>query len=533
VSFAGPKRSRSLSRRIFGAFLVVLLAFALVSGFALWSLGLAANEARVLRNAYLPLALSVRSLVLTQDTWNSQLNHITSADNPADKRAWYDIALRAGRPEMFVEVKAALDRALGKKSEAPPEAWQELSQELARAELLMRPDAALIARLFDSLDRGDLVSAEQARDELVVRGLKVQRALTDLEKRISTRVDGLVEEARRREQIAFILLNVFASLSLLVGLTMAFYARRAVWPLVAMTRRAEAVAEGDLTRHPVILSDDEVGRLSQTFEAMVEAISEAREKLLAAERLGAVGKLAAHVTHEVRNPLSSIGLNLDLLEDELGAGDSEARALLTAIRREVGRLVALSDQYLSMARQAEPELIETDLAQLVRASIAFIRPDVERHGVQLELEVGEDLPWVLVDPGQVRQVLYNLVRNAREALVDHGRIVVTVRGISETARESEAGIVETSAEEAQSPRGAVELAVTDNGPGVPLANLSQVFDPFFTTKEHGTGLGLALTRQMVEAHGGSLGYEEPTGGGSRFVVTFPLRSLASAPEESP
>jgi two-component system, NtrC family, sensor kinase len=106
---------------------------------------------------------------------------------------------------------------------------------------------------------------------------------------------------------------------------------------------------------------------------MVQAISDAREKLLAAERLGAIGKLAAHVTHEVRNPLSSIGLNLDLLEDELPRDNAEVRALLFAIRREVGRLTALSDQYLSMARHAEPELLEVDVVELVRGATAFIR----------------------------------------------------------------------------------------------------------------------------------------------------------------
>jgi two-component system, NtrC family, sensor kinase len=505
---AKARRPRSLARRILAAFLVLLGAFALVSGFAVWSLGRSANEAELLRQAYLPLALSVRNLVLTQDTWNSQLNHVTATDNPADKRAWYDAALRFGRPKVWQEVELALDRALGERSEAPPETWAELSRELERSRELMGPDAALIGRLFEALDRGDEASAERVRDELVVRGLRVQKSLTDLEKRISSRVDRLVKEARDRQEVALLLLVVFASLSLLVGLMMALYARRALGPVLAMTRRAEAVAEGDLSQYPVIASNDEVGRLSETFEAMVLAISEARQRLVAAERLAAIGKLAAHVTHEVRNPLSSIGLNLDLLEDELSPQDTEGRALLLAIRGEVGRLVQLSDQYLSMARQTAPELAETDLSELVRAAVVFMRPDVERHGVRLELDEGSGLPWVIADAGQVRQVLYNLIRNAREALVDHGRISVFVR-------KGEASLM---------------VSVEDDGPGVSEALRGRLFDPFFTTKKHGTGLGLAVTRQIVEAHGGDLRYEPREGGGSRFILSLRIRPAGSLAE---
>src|SRR5690606_23355914 len=98
---------------------------------------------------------------------------------------------------------------------------------------------------------------------------------------------------------------------------MALYARRVVAPLSQVTRRARAVAGGDLSPQPAINSGDEIGQLSSTFEAMVQAIYDARERLLASERLATIGKMAAHVTHEVRNPLSSIALNLDLLEEEI------------------------------------------------------------------------------------------------------------------------------------------------------------------------------------------------------------------------
>src|SRR5690606_35976493 len=142
-----------------------------------------------------------------------------------------------------------------------------------------------------------------------------------------------------------ILLLLLGGLTVLVGALMAFYARRVLSPLSHVTARADAVAAGDLTPQKAVDTGDEIGELSATFEGMVQAIGEAREKLLASERLAAIGKMAAHVTHEVRNPLSSIALNLELLEEELEPADAEARALLHAIGQEVERLSGLSDQY--------------------------------------------------------------------------------------------------------------------------------------------------------------------------------------------
>jgi signal transduction histidine kinase len=125
--------------------------------------------------------------------------------------------------------------------------------------------------------------------------------------------------------------------------------------------------------------------------------------------------------------------------------------------------------------------------------------DLERHGVELELLDGPEVPSVLVDPGQVRQAVFNLVRNAREAMPEGGRISVAVV------------LGEDS----------VDVSVADNGPGISPERVSQLFDPFYTTKDHGTGLGLAVTRQIMLSHGGRLEYRSGTPGGSVFTLSFP------------
>ncbi|HSC87231.1 MAG TPA: ATP-binding protein, partial [Polyangiaceae bacterium] len=494
------KRVRSVASRILLSYAVVLVLFGSASAWSVWTFRTAVREAELLRSGYLPLALSVRELVANQDTWNTQLNHVTTAGNPSDIRVWFETALAIGRPKKLAEVRSALARVFADEPNAP--ARREIMAELERVTHLGAEDQTTVSQLFDALARDDGARALLLRDELVRRGLRVQRGFFHLEQRITAYVDGIVDAARVRERTAQGLLVSFGLSTLLIGLLMALYSRRVVAPVALVTQRARAVASGDLRPGEVISSRDELGELSATFESMVQAIGEARERLLAAERLAAIGKMAAHVTHEVRNPLSSMALNLDLLGDELAPSQTEALTLLRAIGREVQRLSALSDQYLSMAGRKAPEFEACDVGELVRGSVEFMRREVERTGVGLSLELEPGLPWLEVDPNQLRQALFNLLRNAREALSDGGRVVVKVTRRDDT----------------------VSIEVEDDGPGVPESVIERLFDPFFTTKEHGTGLGLGLSREIVVAHGGALEYRPRPGGGSSFLLHLPVPS---------
>lgn len=498
-----PPLRRSVVSRVLWSYALVVLTFAVVAGWGALALRSAAREAALMRGGYYPLALVVRDLAAKQDIYNSQLNHITSARNPEDLRVWFDFALKIGRPKMFGQVRAAIGRAFLASGEFEEGlVGRELLAEVSLIDRIFAGDAERLVRLFDALERRDDSAAERLRDELVTRGSQGSLRLARLEDRVEHEIDRLLDQARGREHVALPLLVGLSSVSLLIGIAMALYVRRVLAPLGRVTERAKAVADGDLVPRSPIVSGDEIGELSTTFEGMVSAIARANEQLLATERLATIGKMAAHVTHEIRNPLSSIALNLELLDEELGASSEEAEALLCAIGSEVDRLNLLSQQYLSLARQ-KPGVAEEDLAEVVREASEFVRRELSKSDVRLELSIEEALGPVPIDEGQIKQAVFNLLRNARDAMPQGGTIVVSVRS---------------------APNGA-EVVIDDEGTGLDDSVKARLFEPFFTTKRHGTGLGLAITRQMVEAHGGTIEFSDRKPRGTRVTIRLP-RSAA-------
>jgi signal transduction histidine kinase len=363
-------------------------------------------------------------------------------------------------------------------------------------------ERATMDRLFAAYERSDVVAAKAELEHLAGIDADASRRLKNLADHVNQAMTDLSNAAAGREQRAVLQLALLAALTLAVGVAVSINARRLLRPLERVTQRAQAVARGDLTPQDTQKSDDEIGELAYAFERMVGAVARAQSRAVANERLAAIGKMAAHVTHEIRNPLSSIGLNIEMLEEELaGAGVSdEAKGLLVAITREVQRLEHLSEEYLRVARLPQPRMEADDVAATVRGLVEFARPEMERAKLDLVLEVERDLPPALFDEGQIRQALLNLLRNAREAMSDGGRIDVSVRaeGMS------------------------VVVGVDDRGGGIPDDMRTRIFDPFFSTKGEGTGLGLAITRQIVEAHGGSITCTPREGGGTSFRVLLPI-----------
>ncbi len=489
-------RRRTVLGRILFSYAVVTVSFALVIGYSVLGQRRSVRETELMRSGYIPLIVALRDAVAGQNTFNSQLNHITEARNPADKQVWFETHYTLGRPKVFAEVRAALARAFPEKD---ADMRRALSLEAAQIEQFLDEDKEILRRLFDALEQGDVATAQGLRDQLVTRGTLALNQLRELENRVNIHLDDLMGEISRRDRWTFRVLLIWALGTIALGVGVALYARRVLRPLAQITERANAVASGDLTPRPAIATRDEIGDLARTFESMVAAIARANRELLESERLATIGKMAAHVTHEVRNPLSSIALNLELLQDELPE-ESEARALHEAIAREVARLTELTEQYLSLTRRESPNLELENVGDVVAEAMSFVKRDLERAKVTPILEVLEPLPNVWVDEAQIRQVVHNLVRNARQAMTEGGELRVSVRPSGEN----------------------VAIWVEDTGSGMDAEVRRRLFEPFLTTKSHGTGLGLAISKQIIDAHRGSIRCEENEPRGTRFVVELPV-----------
>lgn len=244
----------------------------------------------------------------------------------------------------------------------------------------------------------------------------------------------------------------------------------------------------------------------------VTAREDARSKLVHSERLAAIGRLAAQITHEIRNPLSSIGLNIELLGDDVPLlpedRQQEVQSILDAVLMEVRRLAEITEGYLRFARLPTATKQEHDVSDLAADLVAFVQEEASTRGVNLELHVLERgdalLPAVVVDKDRLRQALLNLVRNAIEAAGDGGTVRLSVRP--------------------SQPDPGVDVVVEDNGDGVPAADRERIFSPFFTTKKDGTGLGLVVAREIAREHGGDVVVDDSDLGGAAFVVHLPVRA---------
>ena len=263
---------------------------------------------------------------------------------------------------------------------------------------------------------------------------------------------------------------------------------------------------------PIFESGRKVGYMGVEIDLRRQKKME--ERLLQSERLAVIGRMAAKVAHEIRNPLSSISLNAELLQDELGNGtdkrSTESKSLLDAIVSEVDRLAVLTEEYLQFSRLPESRFHKDDIGEVLSDIVGFVEVELSGKGVQLICKVERNLPKFLFDRHQLRRAILNLVRNAEEAMPAGGELKL------------EAKLVD----------GSMNVIVEDSGVGIAPEDLNHIFEPFFTTKDFGTGLGLALTQQIVLEHSGSIRCESRVNKGTIFTIALPLNNLREAVEEN-
>lgn len=311
-------------------------------------------------------------------------------------------------------------------------------------------------------------------------------------------LDAAQGQARRR-----ILLGAIGAMGggALLGLLIA---AGIVRPLEQLARRSAALAAGDLSVEAPPGGPREVAHLARAFNGMLRGLRAAQSQLLAHEKLALLQRVASGVAHEIRNPLSTVRMNLQALRARLAAPTPSAvgRDLDTVDRllREIDRLESIVAGLTTFASPAPHRPVLSSLPRLVADTLALWEPQLHHRGVQARIDLPDDLPLVPLDTQAFQQLLVNLLVNALQALPQGGTVALH-------------GFVE---------REALVLDFEDSGPGVPQPLRERIFEPFFTTRPTGTGLGLPLCRQIVEAHGGSISCVEPSAGGARFRIRLPL-----------
>ena len=384
-----------------------------------------------------------------------------------------------------------------------------VEQELKSTTALQVQYETLSRELFGDKDHpGEALDKGEGELKIISRDLSrtIKLISLRLEKQVS-QISVNIERAGNRTlsitagMIGASLLMAALVLALLIG---------TLRPIRHLTREARRISRGEY-HNPVKLGrNDEIGLLAREFDTMRESLvrrdhelARQREELIRSERLAAVGSMASHVTHEIRNPLSSISLNAEMLLDDLASMPDSGDAIesLRAIIRETERLSAITEEYLTFARLPRGDHKPVRPAEVVQHVVDVMKPLAAARGVQLNAHIPDSSASIQGNENQLIQALLNLVKNALEA-VEHGSGVVDV---SMTATDDE-----------------ITLQVRDNGPGLPeSANPERLFDPFFSTKASGTGLGLALCQSIARDHGATLtGVTDPRGG-AIFTFTIP------------
>ena len=537
----------SIATKVFLGFVVVLISSSAVSLFAVLRVRRIGGGLSLISSGYFPLTREASSFEAFQKERERNTERLLAEANPQARRALLD----ADRTYFSRTVSDKLLRARALVQAAA----QTANESAGDAESLQRIDARLSslsnqvtlgegesAQLDALLDKPETTGPGLAPNQMPALRERIE-TLQTAERRVDYEVKALLDalqvqmnrgvaEAQAQERETRTLLGALASLVLGVGLLVTWISQRALSPIATLTEAAQALGRGspDAVAQVPEGGSDELAVLAREFNAMAQRLA-AREKQLRAqsealvrsERLAAIGRIAAQITHEIRNPLSAIGLNAEELGERLRAQASElaevragqpgeanaaqkldatqaAIAASDAIAREVDRLATITEEYLRYARLPRPQPLRGDLTESVRELLDFVRPELTAAGVALNATLARDLPTLPFDPGQIRQLLLNLIRNAREAMPGGGALSVSTR------RSADSLFVE----------------IKDSGPGIPPERLQRIFDPFFTTKERGTGLGLALSQEIAQEHGGELTCASTPGQGTAFTLRLPI-----------
>ncbi len=311
----------------------------------------------------------------------------------------------------------------------------------------------------------------------------------------------LVKALQSKTLVSLILL-FFGTIAVLCSLIF-----KLLHPLQAMARTCQEISEGNLHKIDIKPNASEVLALEMKFNEMVEALkmkSKIEQKLAQAERLTAIGNLAAGIAHEIGNPLNGIKLTISHLKDLFGERELDEDSFnkyADTIIKEVNRLDGIVKDFLMFAKERELTLRPYRIDRLLQESVRLVEKDANRRGINIKSDIPLLEDEALVDPQLLKSAILNILINAMEASKATGIINVTAWNSDQQ----------------------YTIQVSDHGEGIPEDLLGRIFDPYFTTKATGTGLGLSLTKTIIEKHRGDITVESVAGEGAIVTITIPAK----------
>jgi signal transduction histidine kinase len=334
--------------------------------------------------------------------------------------------------------------------------------------------------------------------------LTVANSLRDMDEEISK---------AKRDSLMIATITI-ASLSLVLGL---LFWRFINLPIIKLIDAMKKVKSGDLTATVDLGRKDEMGRLAQNLNAMIQKLDSARreteqfhhEQVKRADRMASIGELASGIAHEIRNPLAGIQGAIQILAEDFSKEDSR-RQVTDEIQKQIKKLERLVKDMLNFVKPVPSNYLPTDINDLVDKVLSFfLTQRGKSEDFRIEKRFFSPLPKVMVDPNSMEQAFLNIILNAKNATPQEGAITVSTFPLKQNGNDGD---------EVKE----VRIIFEDTGIGISRDNLPKIFNPFFSTRSEGTGLGLSITKNIVEEHGGNIEVESQVNVGTKFTITLPV-----------
>jgi signal transduction histidine kinase len=337
----------------------------------------------------------------------------------------------------------------------------------------------------------------------------------DLIKRISSmiafttmRLDERTNSSLSQISSAKSLLYAFMVSQVFIAIALAYlFIRSVTKPAASLLEATRRLKSGDLDFRVEGLRD-EFGEVASSFNEMSRALKKHMQEKHKAEQMKMVGMMAAGLAHEIKNPLAGIKVSIEVLSEDSSLSEDD-RSVMSGVIKEIRRIEVLIKGLLEFARPSKPQFRFVNVASVLDNAIKFsLKPrssNGSANGIKIVKEYDESLPEIVADPIQMQQVFMNLFLNASAAMPDGGSL--TVRAASDYEN------------------GTLEVVVSDTGKGISEKDMVKIFEPFFTTRSKGTGLGLAVSKQLIEQHGGTIAAETNAAGGATFRVVLPASQV--------